>query len=142
MMPFINLELLEQNLLPEDFELVKGIVATRGKNKGQLRASKPSLPKKIKVPNPNENSLFPYSWGYADEVGNKAGKTAYLWRQVVFFISPIPAHQCIPTFDFCDLPVLPKEELQELEDYLHKLADKVVDTVPLGEQHGVLRWAA
>jgi hypothetical protein len=42
-MPCIDLGLLRTSLPPEDYSIVECIVASKGKNKGRLRASKPPL---------------------------------------------------------------------------------------------------
>ena len=75
---------------------------------------------------------------------DNSGIVAYVWRQVVFFVSPKSQHQCMPTLDFCDLPksvtsqgyTMHNPQLQAL----HDLADKVVDCVEKADFNGVKRW--
>lgn len=135
-MPVINLDTLRGDLSPEDLELVQGIIATRGANKGRLRASKPDLPKKVE----KVGGMFGTYFDYADEAGAKAGKIAYLWRHVAFGASPISQHQCMPCLDFCDLPHLPSDERRALEKHLIDLASQVLATIPLKQQYGTVRW--
>ena len=65
-MPSINLDAL--TLDEAERSLAEKIIATKGKNKGCLRAAKPS----------------------------NAGDAAYVWRMVAFQVSPIPQHHCLP----------------------------------------------
>jgi len=67
-MPHINLEAIADQLDTADFALVKGIVNSRT---GELRASKPELPRKIKVT--DRASTFGYTYDYSDEAGRNAG---------------------------------------------------------------------
>lgn len=137
-MPYINLEVLEAQLSAEDFELVKGIVSTQGTNKNRLRASKPKLPKMVKM----DGGTFGWHYDYQDEAGARAGKIAYIWRMVAFMVSPIHQHQCMPCMAYCDLPYSEdRDQGRELEKYLQAIADKVVDTVKASDWHGVKRWA-
>lgn len=123
-MPEIDLDLLKAKLSPAEFKLVQGIVATSGKNKGRLRASKPNV----------------------DFNDPDTGRTAYIWRMVAFHVSPIPQHHCIPcTADF-DLviegdDVFDRHNKRVAETKrLDALVDQVVDTIPMRQWHGVIRW--
>ena len=125
-MPLIPLDELRRTLSVEDYRIVTGIVATRGKNKGRLRASKPKVTRR-KV-------------GDRVEPDRHEGYTAYVWRMVAFSISPVPAHQCLPcTADF-DVPGHWGPEKREVLDYLDGIVDAVVKSVPVAEWHGVRRW--
>ena len=116
-MPSINLSSIE--LSDSERPLVEPIVATKGKNKGKLRASKPD--------------------------GN--GDAAYVWRMVAFQISSVPAHHCMPIC--ADFDIVVPENVSSTERYqyrrerakvLNALADKVVNSIPKSEWHGVQRW--
>lgn len=135
-MPKINLEVLKSVLSPEDFALVQGIVNTKT---GELRASKPTLPKKIKVASDN---AYGYTYEYKDKNDAAKGMTAYIWRMVAFSVSPISQHKCMPCMAFCDLPgTASREERIALEKRMDALAEVVVRSVPVTEWHGVARWA-
>lgn len=135
-MPKIDLEALEATLTAEDFGLVKGIVNTKT---GELRVSKPSLPKKIQVPSGN---AYGYTYEYKDAADASKGMTAYVWRMVAFSISPVAQHQCMPCMAFCDLPgTASREERRALENRLDALAEVVVRSIPITQQHGTMRWA-
>ena len=130
--PVIDLGRLAQVLTAEEFEIVKGIVSTRGENKGRLRASKPEV-ERIKVKDPDSYTGYDYQ-----PVGIQ-GETAYVWRMVAFFASPDPKHHCMPcTADF-DLPGKFAES-RELAKRMDKLVDKVLDTISPEKWHGVRRW--
>jgi len=116
-MPSINLAAAD--LTDEEFALLSPIVATKGKNKGKLRASKPT-----------EN-----------------GDSAYVWRMVAFQISPIGAHQSMPIC--ADFDIVVPEGMSTTERYewrrnrakvLDALANKIVDQLPKSEWHGISRW--
>lgn len=135
-MPKIDLEALEAKLTAEEFGIVKGIVNTKT---GELRASKPSLPKKVKVASDN---AYGYTYEYKDAADATKGMTAYVWRMVAFSISPVAQHQCMPCMAFCDLPgTASREERIALEKRMDALAEVVVRSVPITHQHGTLRWA-
>jgi hypothetical protein len=136
-MPRISLDTLQSQLTAEHFALVKGIVNSRT---GELRASKPALPRKIQIV--DSNSPYGYIYDYADEAGRNAGKTAYIWRMVAFFVSPVSQHQCMPcTADF-DLPECNgMAQRRELAKQLDAIVDVVVNSIPKAQWKGVQRWA-
>ena len=116
-MPSINLAAAD--LTSEEFALVAPIVASKGKNKGKLRASKPS----------------------------EGGDSAYIWRMVAFQISPIAAHHCIPVC--ADFDIVVPDTLSSTERYQYRrnrakvldaLADKIVNQIPKSEWQGIRRW--
>jgi hypothetical protein len=93
-------------------EWAQQIIATRGKNKGRLRASSPSK---------QYDDLY------------------YVWRNVAFYLSPIAQHQCMPVCtDFCFK--LRDEVGQARRKQLDKIIDEIVDAVPLEERHGLNKW--
>ena len=126
-MPKLDLELLENTLSAEEFDLARRIVADRGKNKGCLRASKPTV----------DNARDPNS-----------GKAAYIWRMVAFLISPNYQHHCMPVTADWDLPLDDSLELRtrfdnrtDMTNELDKVVDKIVDTVDPEKWAGAKRWA-
>jgi hypothetical protein len=130
-MPIINLDTLKAILPAADYELVVGIVATQGKNKGRLRASKPNV---------TRTASGKTSWGSPMYVPDlKEGCTAYIWRMVAFSISPVSQHQCLPMLADFDLP-LQGDECREMVKRLDAIADIVVKSVPVTQHHGTLRW--
>jgi len=130
-MPKINLGNL--NLSPSELDLVRGIVATKGKNKGCLRASKPKVTR-TRVDNPD--SLY----GYDVVVDDHEGKVAYVWRMVAFYVSPKGQHQCMPvTCDF-DLPGSYGPEKRALMVELDRIVDIVANSISKDQWHGVRRW--
>src|SRR5688500_17864137 len=90
-MPAIDLNKLESILNPSDFALVKAIVATRGKNKGCLRAAKPDVERVDIGPRRSSPTV-------------ESGSAAFLWRWVALAISPLPQHHCMPVCADFDLP--------------------------------------
>lgn len=133
-MPKIDLVKLSEVLSKSDMVLVRGIVATRGPNKGCLRASKPKLVR-TKVADPDS----PY--GYRIHKDTIEAKTAYLWRMIAFMISPKSQHQCMPVMAVYDLPVSSvSDEGKAMIKELDALTDAILATVPLSECHGLRRW--
>ena len=116
-MPEVDLEKLFLEMTKEEWQITKRIVATRGKNKGLLRASKPPVDK--------ENPI--------------TGKAAYVWRLVAFMASPMPAHSCMPVCADWDLPGSYGDERRALADEMDKLVDKIVATLPVSS--GAMQWA-
>ena len=134
-MPKINLVQLKRVLKAEDYLIVAGIVATRGENKGRLRASKPKVTR-TRVEDPADE------YGYRIEKDFVEGCTAYVWRMVAFYTSPKSQHQCMPCTAEFDLPYRwGTPERKALMERLERLISTVVDTVPMGQWHGVQRWA-
>lgn len=117
-MPVIDLEALRPDLEPMEVAIVRRIIASQGKNKGRLRASKPHV----------DNDADPLS-----------GKAAYVWRMVAFMASPDPRHSCMPVTADWDLPVPYGQERRAMTKELDQLVDKVVATMPMSE--GAMSWA-
>lgn len=128
-MPKIDLTALRAALSAADYELVAGIVNTKT---GALRASKPPLPRRVATAD---------GYDYATAADGRKGMTAYVWRWVAFFVSPISQHHCMPVMAFCDLPGEYGDDQRALMKRLDTLANAVVDTVKASEWHGVRRWA-
>lgn len=135
MMPYIDVDAL--NLTEAQRAIVKGIISTRGENKGRLRASKPKVAKKVEV---KDDSWLGSHYEYASEKDANSGITAYVWRMVAFFVSPIAQHHCMPCTATFDLPGSVKEahELAKQLDTL--IVDPVVNSIKISEWHGVRRW--
>ena len=119
-------------------EAEQAIVAVFVKKDGAINATRPTLPKQVKIQDPN--SPYGYHYDYADEAGALRGKAAYVWRWVVLQVSPRSEHHCMPSTDFCYLPHCDYEARKVLEAELQVIARKVVDAVKVSEWHGVRRW--
>lgn len=107
-----------KDLTTEERFLAELLIASKGKNAGRLRASAP-LP---------------------------TGDAKYVWRMVALHLSTNPQHWCLPicaVFDI-DSPVRGVEGVRyrnERAKVLDKLVDKVVDSVPKEQWHGIRRWS-
>ena len=130
-MPKIDLNRLAQTLAPNELDLVRGIVSTRGETKGCLRASKPEV--ELHEAGRDRYGLKVY------EPDEQQGKVAYIWRMVAFYASSKSEHHCMPcTADF-DLPG-GFSESRELARYLDTIVDRVLSTIPKEQWHGIRRW--
>ncbi len=130
-MPKVDLSVLTD----EEKELADGIVATRGKNAGLLRASKPVV-QRVSV-----DSYGPQGGGPRYKKTTRiGGETAYIWRMVAFYISPISQHHCLPVMAEYDLPTDRADETRALAEELDAIVDKIVDAVPKEQWYGVARW--
>jgi hypothetical protein len=117
-MPIINLAAAD--LTETEYALCLPIVSTKGKNKGSLRASKPT--------------------------GN--GDSAYIWRMVAFQISPIGQHHCLPMMADFDIEIPETVSREERFQWrrnrakeLNAIADKLVNQIPTSKWHGIARWS-
>jgi hypothetical protein len=94
------------------------------KSNGDIRASKPRVDK-------------------GDII---SGKAAYVWRLVVFQVSKIRAHQCMPVCSDFDLPAYDANGkwscsiAREMAKELDPLIDILVHAVPVTQWHGIHRW--
>lgn len=74
------------------------------------------------------------------------GKAAYVWRMVVFYVSPNSRHHCIPVAADFDLPAFDENGkwraniAQEMAKELDVLVDKIVDLVPSEQRYGLNAW--
>ena len=94
------------------------------KKTGEIRATKPKI----------------------DKNNHVTGKAAFVWRNVVFLVSKVRAHQCMPVCSDFDLPAydengkwscaIARDMSKEL-DFLIRL---IVDLVPVHQCHGLMRW--
>jgi len=65
------------------------------------------------------------------------GQAAYVWRMVVFYVSPRREHQCMPVVaDFW----LPQQNRDQVREKLDRIVDQIVDAVPVSQWHGVQAW--
>ncbi|MDD1711231.1 MAG: hypothetical protein LUQ37_10035 [Methanoregulaceae archaeon] len=119
--PTFDLETVRQQLTDSEWELV----APCFKTGGQLRASKPD---------PKAN----------------LGQSSYIWRMIVFDVSPNPKHQCMPVT--ADWDIRPpayenfpgdhnyQKRLALTRDILDPIADKVCKCLPPERRAGLIRW--
>jgi hypothetical protein len=117
-MPISNPDLT--NLTREEKDIINLVV----KKNGQIRATKPKVKEETPI----------------------TGKAAYVWREVVFMVSPKPTHMCMPvTADF-DLPAYDEngkwssQKAREMSKTLKATVDAIVDGVDKSQWHGVRRW--
>ena len=71
-----------------------------------------------------------------------SGRAQFLWRSLVFGISPNPRHQCIPvTNEFYLFDELKDWDLVRAESkVLDGLAVQIERLIPVEQRHGTLRW--
>lgn len=119
-MPAIDLESLKSTLTVEEYLWAEAIVATQGKNKGCLRASKPA---------------------------QAAPQAQYIWRMVAFEISPHQPHQCLPMLADWELyDLFNRDDVERMDKVnalckkLDEVVNKIVDTVPANKRHGLKAW--
>lgn len=130
-----KIDLSKCNLTSEEYKLCQGIINSRT---GELRASKPPVPRMVQSKEVDQYGIHNYD--YANETDADQGRTAYIWRMVAFMVSPISAHHCMPcTADF-DVPGHYDERREEAKR-LDLIVDKIVDSISPREWHGVARWA-
>lgn len=123
-MPKVDQKVLEE--LTKDFsDDWKRVVSIVVKKNGQIRATKPKVDKNDPV----------------------TGVAAYIWRMVVFAVSPKPQHQCMPMTAGFDLPAYDengkwsaKVEMKMMKE-LKPLEDAIINSVPKTKWYGVNRWA-
>jgi hypothetical protein len=122
--PCINLDNVK-DLTAEERKLIEGIIATQGMNKGRLRAAAPV--------SPGRRPTAPQ------------GDVKYVWRMVAFQVSTNPQHWCMPVcadFDI-DSPTRGVEGVRyraERAKVLNNLVDRIVNTIPKEQWHGINRW--
>ena len=115
----IQLDMDATGLVGTERAIAERLLATRGRDKGCLRASKPPV----------------------QEDDPDSGIAAYAWRMVVFAVSDVPAHQCMPMCADFDLPgKYGSEERRAAEVIGERIEKAVVDAIPKKEWAGVQRW--
>ena len=115
----IRIDLDATGLAGAERAIAERLLVMRGPDKGCLRASKPPM----------------------REDDPDSGIAAYVWRMVVFAVSDVPAHQCMPVCADFDLPgrygTSERDEAREIGDCIEKA---VVNSIPKQEWAGVQRW--
>lgn len=124
MMPKVDLQVLNSKLATANNQEWNDIVALVIKKDGSVRSTKPKLDKNNPI----------------------TGKAAYVWRFVVFTVSKVRAHQCMPcTADF-DLPAHGPDgkwssaAAREMAKELHVLESMISGSIDKREWHGIARW--
>ena len=119
-MPKINRDqMIWPNLTSEEVEIVNLVV----KKDDSIRASKPKV---------TDNPI--------------TGKAVYVWRMVVFMVSPKGQHRCIPCTHTFDLPAYDENGewstkiAGEMAKGLDVLVDAIVDCVDKSQWHGIRNW--
>jgi len=69
----------------------------------------------------------------------KQAETYYVWRMVAFQISPMSQHQCMPVMDDQYIQLEHDARRARCKE-LDELVDRIVNTVPKSEWHGINRW--
>lgn len=110
-MPAVE-EMEEAGFTEKEKSFVSKSTASRGKNKGRLRASKP---------------------------GKYSAEAQYVWRMVAFMTSPKSQHQCMPVTAGMNLEGSYDERANKRKE-LDEIVDKIVDLIPKKDWHGVKRW--
>ena len=118
MMPKIAYE--PQNL--SEREVLKRILI-----QGTLRATSPVRPKLVRTKE---------GWTYKTVEDGFQAHAAYVWRHVVFCVSPNPCHHHMPVTASFYLASY-DDEKQALDD----LVDRIINSIPKTEWHGVARWS-
>ncbi len=117
-------------------EAARGIIATQGKNKGYLRASKPKLDERIVT-----RERYGYESEYRDP-SLASSATAQIWRSVAFSISPIAEHACLPVMADFDSPFdMTHAESREFARWCQDVADIILLQYSLGERPNDMRWS-
>jgi hypothetical protein len=130
-----KIDLSKCNLTSEEYALCQGILNSRT---GELRASKPPVPRMIQTSEVDQYGIHNYN--FKSESDANMGRTAYIWRMVAFMVSPISQHHCMPVMADFDVPGHYDERRSETKR-LDLIVDKIVDSIPAREWHGVARWA-
>lgn len=131
--PVINRTALEATLNEKELGYVNRFI---DKN-GNVRRSKPKVAKTERVAWDNARG---YAYRYATDEDRTQAYAAFIWRHVVFAISPVHQHQCMPVTDSFLIDEPDYAESRKIERALMDIADKVVKLVPVTEQHGTMRW--
>lgn len=130
----VNLETLRAQFSSEDWVIVSRVF----KKNGALRASKPDITYTIVKRHMYGRPDAPL----ADYRENNLldAKSAYVWRMVVFSVSDVRAHQCMPICADMDLPIEDYQERRALCKELDTLADRIINLFPKREWRGVIAW--
>lgn len=112
----LNLDVMGLTDLERD--MVAPIIASKGKNAGSLRASKPD---------------------------HASGDSQYIWRMVAFTLSTDPKHWCMPICADLDIEVPAGVESRskyraERAKRLDDIVDKVCNSIPKEQWYAIRRW--
>lgn len=69
-----------------------------------------------------------------------SGEAFYVWRNVAFYISPDPKHQCLPFGADFYLKGDWDQRNEKIKTILDPLVDRIVNSVPVEQRHGLKRW--
>jgi hypothetical protein len=69
------------------------------------------------------------------------GRIVYVWRMVGFQISKNRSHHCMPVCAEFGLAESDWKNRREVCKVLDELVKEIVDEIPVGERHGINRWA-
>lgn len=75
---------------------------------------------------------------YASRPTKATPEARYIWRLVVYMVSPRPQHQCMPVTAWFELG--PYTKVKGLLDELDAIADQIIDAVPVHQWHSVAQW--
>ena len=109
------------DLTEEEFDIFEKVV--------KLNSKLPATAKEIRATKPPED-----------------GKAMYVWRMVVFMVSPKREHQCMPVTAHFSLPAYDDTGkwrsgiAMKMAKELDFLVDKIVEAVPISEWHGIRKW--
>lgn len=81
---------------------------------------------------------------YASKPSNASPEAQYIWRMVVYMVSPRSRHQCMPvTAEWCLAGKYGSlyEERKAVIAELDAIAGQIVDSIPVAQWHGVRRWS-
>jgi hypothetical protein len=155
-MPQINLEPISQELIAMRFQwtntitdetrainglfTARQIIATRGKNAGSLRASKPPMARSI-VTRTRSICGIESTHNYYDHPLSDCA-AAQVWRYVAFEISPLSHHQCLPvTADFDSPFDMDRDESRQFAKWCQSIADVILAQFKPEDKPGLMRWA-
>jgi len=109
------------------------IIATQGKNRGCLRASKPPMHETIV-----ERVRYDHTGRYRDSSLADCA-AAQVWRYVAFEASPLGQHQCLPVMADFDAPFdMSAEESRRFAKWCQSVADVILTTIR--DKPGLNRW--
>lgn len=120
----INSYLQDNDYCKNHLEQFMEIVSLITKNNGVLRSGKPKV----------------------SEDKPRTGEAAFVWRNLVFFVSPKRIHQHMPVTSDFDLPAFDENGkwcssiAREQATHLMKLVDVLIDCVPKYQWHGIRTW--
>lgn len=81
---------------------------------------------------------------YASKPTSASVEAQYIWRMVVYMVSPRQRHQCMPVT--ADWGLASKygagyQERKAVVAEFDAIVDQIVDSIPVAQWHGARRWA-